>query len=382
MPQKLSALRYIVNNKRRVSVLLFSLAMCAMLFYVADFLLNITAETSASFLIDGRQKAQYIQLSSETLGVDAKVEYQEWLKLYEKANLELVEKLKKVDGVKNAFFSMRRSITINAVVGSYGLDIPMLNRDEVSVYMDHMDAKLIDGRLPENDNELILDERIMNNRGYSLGQELKSYKIVGVVESEYYFCCGVNEGDIDNSAMITVLTDGSIEDMEVLLNDLGYDAERKYEKIYDTVEGKESLQADIIDAIDNSTGMVYLAIVVILSIAIIVVYVTYLRDRYNEWCLYCSIGFSRMEIYASVVRELLITFGAAIVLGAVASLVTMVVLDNTMVASLGLRCSFWYPETLYEILCVYVVIFALLQIPIRVALYRIRTIDAMDDDLL
>lgn len=382
MPQKLSALKYILNNKRRVLVLLFSLAMCAVLFYVADFLLNVSTETYRVILIDGRQKVQQIQLSSDTLDVDTEVEYQEWLKLYEKANLELVEELKGVEGVEDVFFSMRRTTSISAVVGVYSLDMPMLDRDEVPVYMEHMGAKLIDGRMPENDNELIFDEKVMKNRGFTLGQELNNYKIVGVVECEYYFCCGVNEHDMDNSAVITILTDGSIEDMEAVVKDLGYDVDREHETIYDLVEGRESLQKDIIDAIETSTNMVYFAIVVILSIAIIVVYVTYLRDRYNEWCLYCSIGFSRKEIYWSVMRELFITFGTAVVLGAVVSFVTMVVLDCTLVASLGLRCNYWYPGTIFEILCVYVAILALLQIPIRVALYKIRTIDAMDDDLL
>ncbi len=382
MPQKLSALKYIMNNKKRVSVLLFSLAMCAVLFYVADFLLNITMETSASFLIDSRKKVQYIQLASEPLGVDADVPYEEWLGLYEEANLKLVEKLKGVEGVENVFFSMRRALTVSAVVGSYGLDMPMLDKEEVPVYMEHMGAVLTDGRMPENDNELILDKKIMKNRGYTLGQEINTYKIVGVTECEYYFCCGVNESDMDNSAMITVLTDGSIEDMEAVLVDIGYDVDRKYEMIYDLVEGRESLKRDIVDAIEGSTNMVYMAIVVILSIAIIVVYVTYLRDRYNEWCLYCSIGFSRKEIYWSVIRELLITFGVAVLFGAVLSVITMVVLDCTLVASMGLRCKYWYPGTLFEIVCVYVAIFALLQMPVRVALHKIKTIDAMDDDLL
>ncbi|MBQ4282731.1 MAG: ABC transporter permease, partial [Lachnospira sp.] len=218
--------------------------------------------------------------------------------------------------------------------------------------------------------------------GYTLGQELNTYKIVGVTDCEYYFCCGVNESDMDNTVMITILTDGSIEDMEQVLKELGYDVDRKYEMIYDLVDGRESLQKDIIEAIDTSTNIVYLAIVVILTIAIMVVYITYLRDRYNEWCLYCSIGFSRKEIYYSVMRELLITFGVAVVSGAVISLISMVVLDCTLVKSLGLRCNYWYPDTFFGVLCVFAVILALLQIPIRVALYRIRTIDAMDDDLL
>ncbi|MBQ4283052.1 MAG: hypothetical protein IJB96_03890, partial [Lachnospira sp.] len=148
MPQKISALKYILNNKRRVSVLLFSLAMCFVLFYVADFLLNITTETSTSFLIDSRKKVQFLQVASGPLGVDADVPYEEWLGLYEEANLKLVEKLKHVKGIENVFFSMRRTLAVSAVLGSYGLDMPMLDKEEVPVYMEHMGAVLTDGRMP------------------------------------------------------------------------------------------------------------------------------------------------------------------------------------------------------------------------------------------
>jgi len=43
---------------------------------------------------------------------------------------------------------------------------------------------------------------------------------------------------------------------------------------------------------------------------------------------------------------------------------------------------YFYPKMVAEIVCSYVLILGLLQIPIRAALYKIRTIDAMDDDLI
>lgn len=386
MPQRLSARKYIFNNKRRVSVLLFSMALCCVLFYVTNFLLSISVETFGQILVKQTKKAQYIQLGSEDLGIDAKnLEYEEWLVEYRAENEKFAEKLKNVEGIENAYFSTIRYVDVLAVVGQFSVEVPMLNRGDVAEYMKHMGAELIDGRLPENDDEVILDEKIMKNHSYKIGDKLEGYNnitIVGVVRSDYYFAAGVNESVMDNSARIMALTDGSVEDLVSAVNSLGYNLDRKNVTVYDYAYGRENLQTDVVDAISGAANVTYPVIVVILCISMIVVYVMYLRDRYNEWCLYCSIGFSRKEIYFAVMRELIITFGAAAVLGAALSAILIVVLDNTMVESLGLICRYWYPNTAIEIVCVFLVILAALQIPIRYALHKIRTIDAIDDDLM
>ena len=85
------------------------------------------------------------------------------------------------------------------------------------------------------------------------------------------------------------------------------------------------------------------------------------------------------EEYASV-TDILFIFGTAVLLGLLIAAGAVVLLDHTMIQSLGLKCRYLYPEVLVEILCSYALILGALQIPVRVALYKIRTIDAMDDD--
>ena len=72
--------------------------------------------------------------------------------------------------------------------------------------------------------------------------------------------------------------------------------------------------------------MIYMGIIILLLISLTVVYTTYLRDRHNEWCLYCSIGYSRGNIYCAVMRELLFTFGSAFILGGVISILAAILL--------------------------------------------------------
>ena len=119
----------------------------------------------------------------------------------------------------------------------------------------------------------------------------------------------------------------------------------------------------------------------LLSISLFIVYTTYLRDRRDEWCLYSSIGYSRKTIYFSILRELLFTFAAALLIGAVIIVLAEIIINLVMIEPQGLKCRYFYPDTIVEILCAYTLLLGVLQIPVRYALFKIRTIDAMDDDL-
>ena len=65
MSQKISAFYYIKNNKRRVSVLVTSLAMFSIVTYVSMFLLSATSETFEDILTETSRHIQYIQLDGD-----------------------------------------------------------------------------------------------------------------------------------------------------------------------------------------------------------------------------------------------------------------------------------------------------------------------------
>lgn len=80
-------------------------------------------------------------------------------------------------------------------------------------------------------------------------------------------------------------------------------------------------------------------------------------------------------------RELLFTFGSAFILGGVISILAAILLKNFMLVPQGLQCKLFYPKTIVDIFCTWVFLLGILQIPVRYALYRIRTVDAIEDDL-
>jgi hypothetical protein len=78
---------------------------------------------------------------------------------------------------------------------------------------------------------------------------------------------------------------------------------------------------------------------------------------------------------------MLFYFVVAVVAGTALTLPGMWIVDALLVSPMGLACKYVNVSAVGEIVCGYAVVFALLQLPIRFALHKIRTVDAMEEDL-
>ena len=389
--QKLSAMKYIKNNKRRVAVVAISLCLCLVLTYLTNFMLLSTEETFKVALLDNSEKLQYVRLAGSSIGVDINnPDNDALIREYLDKHRELAENLKKYDGVKDTYYTYILYNRINAAIGHWDVEVPLVEKSQLDELLKHYGAKLCEGRMAENPGELVLDKASMSNTGYKVGDYFDeencgtAYKIVGILDSESYWGCGIlPETDTFNvnNMSIVILSDGSIDDVSKLLEQEGIYVRDTYDSVIDVKHGEADIKREVTDAIATSTELVFAFIIIVLSLALFIVYTTYLRDRHNEWCLYCSIGYSRGEIYRSILRELTFTFGIAILGGALIILVSVLGLDYLMLRPTGLQCKYLYTDTIVEILCSYGLLFGTLQIPVRYALYKIRTIDAIDDEL-
>lgn len=388
MSQTLSAMNYIRNNKRRVSVLIVSLCLCFVLTYLTQFLLSSLEETVIPIVMENTKKIQYISLAGSSFGLDVDhLDSEELNRQYLQKNLELAEKLKKREDISQVYYAPILYVEISATVGNMTVEMPCVPKEEIPALLEHFDAELLEGRMPEREGEIVLDEASMKNNNYIINDYFNkegygtTFRIVGVLDCDSYFGCGIPSESYDLPCQLAVLSDGSIKDMSKVLHEEGITVREVYDTILDYKWGEQFVKDEIVDVLGNSTGLIYIGIILILTISLFIVYTTYLRDRHDEWCLYCSIGYSRKAIYYSILRELLFTFVAALLCGAVIISVSVVLLDYLMIQPKGIRCRYFQPGTLAEILCTYVLLLGILQIPVRYALYRIRTIDAIDDDL-
>ena len=386
MPHKLSAMKYIKNNKRRTSVLIVSLCLCFVVTYLTNFLLSTNTESFRALFEYTPKYIQYISIAASSFGLDVQnLSNEELVPLfYEKVD-DLMEGLREHENIKEVYYAEYLYGGIYPLVGSMSFEIPLVEKEDVPVILEHMGATLTEGRLPEQPGEVVLDSAtIKNSDHYSLNgnfyTDTDRFRIVGIIECDTYFGCGIPHPDLPRSAGIVVLSEG-IDDFTPILADEGIHVRENYDTVQDYNYCQKMYEEEVLTAISDSTDYVYLGITLLLFIALFIVYTTYLKDRQDEWCLYCSIGYSRKTIYFSILRELLFTFVAALLIGAILIGISEVILYFTIVEPSGLKCCFFYPDVLFEILCTYVLLLGFLHLPVRIALWNIRTIDAMEDDL-
>ena len=388
MSQKIPAFYYIKNNKRRVSVLVVSLAMFFIITYMSMFLLSTTSETFRSVLTESTKYIQYILLTDKDLDIDAGIlqdgiTEEDYMDAVNKKYNSIKGDFKKCKGIEDVFIVQTEYAYVTSIVGNYYIEIPITKKKQMDILLKHMGAELADGRLPEKKDEVVLDRKIIKNHGYKKGDTLNrnsDVKIVGIIECDYYFGCGIaNNNKTFTNPELCVVTDGTVHNLEKTIEKQGVILENS--EFIDLANGEKKLQDEIIDTISGSTNFIFAGIMVIVAILVVIVNISYMRDRRSEWCLYSSIGYSRKAVYYSILREMLFVFVTALLTAAVVSIILMKLLDIFLITELGLTCLYFIPETLIEILCAYIALFGILQIPVRFEIYKIKTIDAIDDDM-
>lgn len=384
MRQKLSAMNYIRNNKRRAAVLIVSLALYLVIVYLTQFILSSGTESFKKILSEDTKKMQLVGLPDSTFNIDREAYDSEEAvrEAYAEAIELLTERLREQPGVKTVQKTQQMGVTIYALIGQYSFSFPLADEEFLKKYMEHMGATLKEGELPDAPGEIILADGIMQNAGLTLGQKLsdKDYQIVGIAESDSYFGGGITVPNKEYAERVCVLSDGSIEDMSALLRNMGYEFSDNEATIFDYKVGNAEYE-DVFAEVETPAKLVFRGVMIIMAIMLFLVYTTMLRDRHGEWCLYCSIGYSRKEIYFSILREMIFYFMVAVVSGTALTVIGMVTVDVLLVAPMGLACNYLDVSVMGEIVCGYAIVFALLQLPIRLALQKIRTVDAMEEDL-
>jgi len=383
MRQKLSAMNYIRNNKRRAAVLIVSLALYLLIVYLTQFILSSGTESFKKILVEDTKKMQLVQLPYSAFGIDPEALGEEQTRRAAIEALDiLMNRLREKEGVKAVQKAQSMGVTIYAMIGQYHFEFPLGDEAFLKTYMEHMGATLKEGELPDAPGEIILADGIMKNAGLTLGQKLadEAFQIVGIAESDSYFGGGIEVDDLDYGKSVCVLSDGSIEDMGALLRTMGYEFSDNEAWISDYKAGNADYE-DVFAEVETPAKLVFRGVMIVMAIMLFLVYTTVLRDRHGEWCLYCSIGYSRKAIYFSILREMLFYFTVAVIAGTVVTVIGMVTVDALLIAPMGLACKYVDFSVMGEIICGYAVVFALLQLPIRVALHKIRTVDAMEEDL-
>lgn len=385
MKNGLSALKYVRNNKKQVWVMILALSLTFMAMYVVNFLFMTTRESFRVICLEQPKRVAYISLTPETMGVKREdhASDEAYGLAVSEARDGLVRRLREHQGISGAMFTQTCFANYSGIVGGMGWHFPLLPKEEVPVFLEHMGAELIEGRMPEGDGEILVEEKVLKNRKMEIGGYFnepafgRTFRVVGVLSSDYVTCVGTPMGYTNSGWFIVVLCDEANSDMTKVLGDLGITPAAQ-DTLLDCVDFAELFRKQVEEQLDAALLVILIVVIVFLAISILAAYVSFLRSRINEYCLYASIGFGRKDVYGMIMREVLLIFGISLLLGAAVTVAVMIAFGNFVLEPMGLVYRYLYPENLFRILAAFVVIVGLLQIPISVTVNNVKTIDRIE----
>lgn len=386
MHTKLSAMKFIKNNKRRVGVIMLAVALSFMAMYVVKFLLGSTGESFKTVMFELPKKIMFMDLTMDTLGIREE-DYEsneERVDAYHQKRDELMETLKAHEGIDDVYYTQICSSRIDGIVGMLAYRFPLVEPDKVAGYLEHMDATLVEGRMPEGDGEILVDSVVFKNMRAKIGDYFyedaygKTFTIVGVIESGIMACVGTPNGYTNSGWAMVILCNEDTSDAKELLAEYGITL-TDYDMVDDLKASEAGYKEFVEDIINQAISIIMLVIIVFLSVAVLVAYISFLRNRVDEYCLYMSIGYSKKEIYGMIMRELMIIFGSSFIAGAVFSVLLMFISVKVLLEPIGLMYCYWYPEFILTIMAANVAIIGILQIPILISINNIRTIDQIEE---
>lgn len=386
MKKGISAVKYIRNNKRTCFVLIIAFALTIMVMYVINFLLSATKESFKTIMLEMPKKVMYANLSDAAYGINEEdfATHEEYVEKYQETVEETENKMRALDGVKFVKRAQKIDTKYAGIIGMVVYETPLLEKEEIKGYIDHFNAKLIDGKMPEEPGDILVDKNVFANRHYEIGgyymKEFygETFKVCGVIESDYMICVGMPNGFTNSGWYTVICIDEPITQFKDIAEKLDLNISET-EDIIDANDYRAFYDDDVVKSIDSSMDIIILVVMIFLAVSVIVAYVSFMRNRVSEYCLYSSIGYSKKSIYAMMMREMIIIFGTGIIIGAMIAGVIVIFLNKTAVEPMGLIGKLVDLNQISKIMTAIICIIGLLQIPAVMTINSIKTIDMIED---
>ena len=142
--QKLSPMRYIRNNKRRVSVLVVSLSLCIAIIYVVNFLVMTTDAMSRNVFLDTRKLSCVIGFTINFEDDEyADKDNDELKKIWNDIYRENAKKLDQEENIVKAIPFYPVNIQISPPIATLGFNLPFIDTENADVLLEHMGATLL-----------------------------------------------------------------------------------------------------------------------------------------------------------------------------------------------------------------------------------------------
>jgi hypothetical protein len=254
----------------------------------------------------------------------------------------------------------------------------LVRREDIPIILDYTSAALSRGRLPEKNNEIVVDQLYAANQKLDIGEFLgDQLEIVGILESCCYLVAGIN--DSPDLQSFVILSSGKNENFSQIIAKAGF-------RISNLVIEDYFSQKVIQQRYANIEYRIYFFIktiaVILIILCLMALLSLYIRDRQAELCFYYSVGFSKKDIYLSVLKKLLFVFGISILIGSALSIALYFLVKCFIIMPRGLNISLFMAKELLHCFACLFLIFAAMQPAIFFAMQKVGAINILEEEMI
>ncbi|TCT16043.1 hypothetical protein EDC18_10257 [Natranaerovirga pectinivora] len=393
MKKTLKPMTYLKNNKKRAMILIISFAIFITLIYGLRFFVNPMKYTLENIVLGKSNHMQGVFINRNDIlsmdislwDTDSTSTVLERITEVNRGVKEFGEQLALNEHIDYVIPFSSYHINIHTLISSASYYIPLVEKEQVNTICDYLNITLKEGAMPKEPGEIIVDERMAANWNLKIGDSINNdnTKISGIVKSDFYFAVGIHfdEGFIKRNLLF--LNDGYLLNLQDYFYNLGYSAsyfnnDDAIRILWDMEGGKQEVNKHFGD-LDPVLRLVSLITTLIIAGTLFLVYQLHVQDRYEEWCLYRSLGFSQRDIYLLAAKEFIFCLVTAILL-AIVLCFFLINVGGLFMDSRGIVYRFWMPEVFGQIIAALLFLAGILHIPVISGMQEIKTIDGLDDD--
>ena len=133
MNSKLSASKFIRNNKKQVWVLIIALALSFMTMYIINFLFMASEVSFRPICLEQPKKVAFISVNYDTFGIsiDDYETLEEAAEVSKARKEKFMEDLKSYPGITDAYQTQVLNSTYNGIAGGIGYKFPLVEVDMI-----------------------------------------------------------------------------------------------------------------------------------------------------------------------------------------------------------------------------------------------------------
>lgn len=390
---KLSAWRYLKNNKKRAAILIISFGLYFALLYGVRFFVNTMYYTDESVHLGNSDQMQIasikrgdkIPMNTSLWEEESSATVEEQVNEINRAFGEYAKELEKDERVDYVFLCYTYGIAIHTPLSSSYYATPMVTKDQARIICDYLGARLVEGSYPESPGDIVMDERMAKSCKVKVGDIIYDdlTRVSGIVSCSDYFAVGIEYDQLFVKRNLVFLNQGKLADLKAFFLDYGWEAseyERSEIHILRDVDNLNKLVEETYHSVDQPLAVMVSVITIIMGVVLYFVYQLHIKERYEEWCLYRSLGYSQREIFSLALRE----YVFCIIGGGILTILFLLLIfyvGGGMMDSKGIVYHYWIPDTFVQLIAIIIFLSGLMQIPVFQAMQHIRTIDAIEDDI-